>query len=261
MVELKEITAYLDRLAPASLAEDYDNVGLLVGDKEAHIHRLLVSLDTDEHVCREAAERGAELIVSHHPLLFRPAKTIVKQDCIGKTIYSLITSGVSLYAMHTNFDSVSGGLGDYFLHLACGAEPFGCIEGEFPNGIGRIARLETETTFGEMLDRIKSNFGMKQIRYVGERDTKIRTVAACNGGGAELAYAAYAMGAEAYLSGDLKYHHARYAYENGLCLAEIPHYEAEISFCRLAAEMLQARFRNQCEILISEQNKNPWKIG
>lgn len=260
MVELKEITAYLDMLAPASLAEDYDNVGLLVGDKDSRINRLLVSLDTDEYVCREAAERGAELIISHHPLLFRPAKAIVKQDSAGKTIYGLITSGISLYAMHTNFDSVSGGLGDYFLDCACGVKPFNCIEGEFPNGIGRIAHLETETTFGELMDHIKRNLGMKQMRYVGERDTIIKTVAACNGGGADLAYSAYSMGADVYLSGDLKYHHARYAYENGLCLAEIPHYEAEIIFCRHVAALLKAHFKDRCEILISEQNKNPWKI-
>lgn len=259
MVALNEVIEYLEKLAPGELAESYDNVGLLVGDSNIKVSKVIISLDTDEMVAKKATQLGAELIISHHPLLFKPAKSITKQDSLGKTLYSLIQNNISLYAMHTNFDSVAGGLGDYFLNCACGVKASGSLEGEFPNGIGRIAELEQEITFGELLDKIKKGLCIEKIRYVGDENQRIKTVAACNGGGADLVYNAYRMGADVYISGDLKYHHARHAYENGHCLVEVPHYEAEIIFCKYLSELLNGQFGEKCEFLVCE-NENPWKI-
>ncbi len=259
MIALNEIIAYLEELAPKHLAEDYDNVGLMVGDKEALVSKVVISLDTDEKVADFAAKNGAQLVISHHPLLFKPAKSITKSDCLGRTIYNLIKNDISLYAMHTNFDSVSGGLGDYFFKTACDVEAYDSIEGEFPDGIGRIAELSKEITFGELIDRIKKGLLINSIRYVGDENMPVKTIAACNGGGADLIFGAYSMGADVYISGDLKYHHARYAYENGRFLIEVPHYEAEIIFCEYLSELLNKKFKEDCEFLVYK-NENPWKI-
>lgn len=260
MAELAEIMTYLERLAPPALAEDYDNVGLLIGDEHAEVTKVLISLDTDESVAREAAELGAQLVLSHHPLIFRPAKNIIKQSGFGRTVYTLIQNNISLYAMHTNFDSVSGGLGDYFLAQICPQKAFGCMEGEFPNGIGRIAELKDNIPLAVLLEKIKQNFGMEQIRYVGSENTPVRKIAVCNGGGADFTDTAAQMGADVYISGDFKYHHARFAYENRLCLVEIPHYEAEIIFSRYLRERLNKEFDRGIEFIVSEKNRNPWNI-
>ncbi len=259
MIALNEIIEYLEELAPKHLAEDYDNVGLMVGDKEASVSKVVISLDTDEKVADFATKNGAQLVISHHPLLFKPAKSITKGDSLGRTIYNLIKNDISLYAMHTNFDSVSGGLGDYFLKAACGVRAYDSIEGEFPDGIGRIAKLDREITFGELIDRIKKGLLINSIRYVGDENMPVKTIAACNGGGADLIFSAYSMGADVYISGDLKYHHARYAYENNRCLIEVPHYEAEIIFCEYLSELLNKKFKEKCEFLVYK-NENPWKI-
>ena len=258
MVTTKELCDYLDTLAPSALAEDYDNVGLLIGDCEAEISKILISLDTDASVVGEAKRLGADLILSHHPLLFHPVKQIVKQDAIGNTVIQLIQNGIQLYAMHTNFDSVKNGLCDYFLKTACGAEPCQSIEGEFPDGIGRIAELPKTILLSDLLVVLKDRLHMEHVRFVGNESQTITKLAVCNGGGADLIYDAYRLGADVYISGDFKYHHARCAHENGRALIEVPHYEAEILFCDYLAEILQAHFGDKCEFFVYK-NENPWK--
>lgn len=261
MVMLQEIISNLEKLAPPTLAEKYDNVGLLIGDRRAEVDKVLISLDTDEAVAEEAAELGARLILSHHPLIFRPVKNIVADESFGRTASSIIRNHIALYAMHTNFDSVCGGLCDEFLSRICPGKAFASLEGDYPNGIGRIAETEESVRLGDVLETVKENFGMKQLRFVGDAERRIRKIAVCNGGGADLLYSAAAQRAELYLTGDLKYHHARFAYENGIALVEIPHYEAEIIFCRVVYEHLQKRFSGRAEFFISQKNVNPWNIG
>ncbi len=260
MVTLNQIISFLEELAPPSLAEDYDNVGLLLGNSQAQVERILISLDVDEKVVAEAVKKEAQLILSHHPLIFRPVKNIVAGSSFGRTIYAIIQNNVNLYAMHTNFDIANGGLCDYFLQEICHAPCYDSLEGELPNGLGRIAKLETELALEDFLNRVKKKFSMQYVRYIGEKSAKIQTVAVCNGGGADLIELAKEKGADVYISGDVKYHQARYAYENGLSFIEIPHYEAEIIFCRLVSKLLSERFQNQLEIMVSEENVNPWKF-
>lgn len=259
MIELNEIISYLEQIASPDLAEDYDNVGLMVGNKDAKISKVLISLDTDEKTVEKALECGADLIISHHPLLFKPAKSITDQTSIGRIIYSLIQNGINLYAIHTNFDSASNGLGDYFLKTACCATACDCIDGEFPNGIGRIAKLDSALTLGQLIDVVKKGLNLSSVKFVGNENKLINTVSVCNGSGADMLFDAYSKGADVYITGELKYHHARYAYENDLCLIEVPHYEAEIIFCKYLADILKDKFSQKCEFLIY-QNENPWKV-
>ena len=104
MVTLKEITDFLHTVSPVYLAEDYDNVGLLVESEKEEIESILLSLDTDNYVAKEAEEKGCDMVISHHPLIFKPLKKISKKD----TVYSLVKNNIALYAMHTNYDAVRG---------------------------------------------------------------------------------------------------------------------------------------------------------
>ncbi len=259
MVKISEVVSYLHSFAPPALAESYDNVGLLIGDKEQEIKKILVTLDTDETVVQEAVEAGANLIVSHHPLIFKPLRRIVKEDAVSRTTVSLIRNDIALFAMHTNFDSVRAGLCDLFLDKIGETKGRMPIEGEGEDGAGRIAELEKAVETKTLLEKIKAEFHLPAVRYVGDENKQIFRIAVCNGGGADFVYQAKAMGADCYISGDIKYQHARYAHENGMVLMEVPHYSAEWIFIDYAADILQKQFTKDVEILKAKTNKDIWK--
>lgn len=259
MVSVSEIITFLHTFAPPCLAEDYDNVGLLIGDSKKNIHKVLVTLDADENVAKEASAIGADMIISHHPLIFKPLRRIVAEDSVSRTAVSLIKNDIALFAMHTNFDSVKSGLCDLFLDKIGMTKNRTPIEGEGEDGIGRYADLETATSLSSMLESLKGKFQLTNIRYVGELDKSISKIAVCNGGGAEFVYRAKELGADCYISGDIKYQHARFAYENNMMLIEIPHYSAEKIFCDYAAKLLFDRFGTELEIVTTKTNMDVWK--
>ena len=259
MVSVLEIVTFLHTFAPPHLAEDYDNVGLLIGDHNKNIQKVLVTLDTDEAVAKEAKEIGADMIVAHHPLIFKPLRKIVAEDAVSRTAVSLIKDDIALFAMHTNFDSVKSGLCDLFLDKIGMTKSRAPMEGESEDGIGRYAELQAELPLSSMLESLKQTFQLTNIRYVGDLDKPILKIAVCNGGGAEFVYRAKELGADCYISGDIKYQHARYAYENNMALIEIPHYSAEKIFCDYAAKLLSDRFGEKMEIAITKTNVDVWK--
>ena len=223
MVSVSEIVTFLHTFAPPCLAEDYDNVGLLIGDNKKNIHKVLVTLDTDEAVAKEAKEMGADMIISHHPLIFKPLRKIVAEDSVSRTAVSLIKNDIALFAMHTNFDSVKSGLCDLFLDHVGMTKNRAPMEGESEDGIGRYAELEVVVPLSSMLESLKQNFQLSSIRYVGDLDKPVSKIAVCNGGGADFVYRAKELGADCYISGEIKYQHARFVYENNIALIEIPH--------------------------------------
>ncbi len=259
MVTVADIAEFFNRFAPPSFAEDYDNVGLLLGHKAKEVRKILLTLDVDETVAKEAKEKGAEMIVSHHPLIFKPLRRLTYEDSVSKTAISLIRDDIALYSSHTNFDSVKAGLGDLFLDKIAKTKHRMPIEGDGENGIGRLATLENEMLLFELLHSLKKTFSLDTIRYVGDGEKKIQKIAVCNGSGADLVYLAKGMGADCYITGDIKYHHARFCHENNLMLVEIPHYQAEKIFCEYAAKLLKEKFENEVEIMVSDRNIDIWK--
>lgn len=255
MVNLRELTDFLHTVAPLYLAEDYDNVGLIIENDKDCAESVLISLDTDQDVVKEAKEKGCDLVISHHPLIFKPLKKITKKDCV----FSLIKENIALYAMHTNYDSVKGGLCDVLLSKVGEFENVLSLTGDEPDAIGRIAELKKETTFKAFAENIKSVLGICNLRVVGDLNKKIKTVAVCNGGGADFVYDAFSKGADVYISGDFKYHHARFAYENDMPLIEITHYDAEILFIDAIEKLLKEKFGDKLKIYKSQENINVWK--
>lgn len=259
MVNLTEIIAFLNTVAPQDLKEDYDNVGLLIGDEEKKVHTVLVSLDADESVAKEAQKKEADLVLTHHPLIFKPLKRVTNDDSISRTVVSLIKNDIALFSMHTNFDSVKDGLGDLFLDKLCETKNRTTIEGDGENGIGRFANLSCPKALCDLLQNVKQQFSLSSIRYVGDENKKIETIAVCNGGGAEFVYRAKELGADCYVSGDIKYQHARFAYENDIALIEIPHFAAENIFVDFAASLLKEKFGDALKVVKTQENIDVWK--
>lgn len=255
MVTKSELLEFMEKIAPRELAEEYDNVGLLVDGGPEDLEKIMVSLDTDTAVVEEAAAAGVQLLLSHHPLLFHPAKRIVKTEETGRAIIGLLQNKISLLAAHTNFDSAQ--LCQNFLLRLC--RPYQLKEyGPTDDGF-HIARLAEPVSLSAILEHIKNEFSLETVRYVGDKAREISVIAACNGGGADFIYSAKELGADLYVSGDLKYHHARFAYEEGLSLVEIGHYEAEISFCRVIKKLLNEKFGDKLIIAEAQTNRNPWQ--
>lgn len=259
MVKLTEVTEFLNSIAPPHLAESYDNVGLLIGDKDKEIHKVLVTLDADEAVALDAQKKQVDLVVSHHPLIFKPLSRITGEDAASRTVLSFIKGDIALFAMHTNFDSVKSGLGDLFLDKIAETKNRVPLEGDGENGIGRFAEVAETLVFDRLLDRIKTAFHLHSLRYIGSENKPIRKIAVVNGGGAEYICLAKKMGADCFVSGDIKYHQARFAYENDLALVEIPHYSAEIIFCEYAKQLLVEQFGSKLEVLVTDKNIDIWK--
>lgn len=259
MVTLSELLAFFESVAPKALAEDYDNVGLLVEGETDKIDTLVLALDADEHTVCEAEKAGAQLILTHHPIMFRPVNKLTEEEGGQRTIRRLLQKGIGLFAMHTNFDSAEGGLCDAFLDAFGDFTERTSFVGT-ADGIGRIGKLNAPCTLSDLLVRGKKAFSPEnEICYVGNPDSVVETVAVCNGGGGDMLYDAYSLGAQAYISGDFKHHHARFAVENNISLIQIDHYDAEVGFCNLMKKRLEEKFGDKLTVLIAEGETSPWK--
>lgn len=263
-VECSKIIKYMNELAPEYLAEDWDNVGLLVGNKYSTVKKVLVALDCIDSVIDEAIELGANLIVTHHPLIFKPIKKI-NSDTLNGIIYKLIQNNISLYSAHTNFDIADGGTND-ILANKLGLKNIEILditdEGSKQYGIGRLGVLDKDTTFLEYAKNIKQILNLSSMNIIGDIDKKIKKVALCTGSGSEYLVKAYEKGADLYISGDVKFHDAQKAQELGICWIDATHYASENIAMPILAKYLQehSQLNNwQIEVFVSNINGQPFK--
>ena len=250
-MRISEISDIIESYAPGMLAEDYDNVGLLLGNGEREAKKVLLSLDVDEFVAEEAVRWGADMIVCHHPIMFSPIKKITSETSEGRCILKLIENKIALYAAHTNLDSAKGGLNDLMCEILS-LENCSPLSGDSDTGIGRVGDLPYEMTLGELAERVKELFSLDCVRYSGAANRKVKTIALCSGGGGSLVYDAVSSGADVYISGDLKYNNVRDLVFSGMGFVEIPHYSSEIFAPRLFEKLLQ----DVVETRISQCNVN-----
>ena len=347
MVQVKDIMSVMERIAPEKLAENWDRPGLAVGEPKREVKKILVALDVTGAVVEEAVALGADMIVTHHPmLLFQKLDRITADTPLGQKIFQLITHGIAAFSAHTNLDVVKGGTNDVLAEriglqdvqileetwkeplkkiviyvplthaevvrdamcragagqigrYACctfGAEGIGTflpLEGTNPylgsagkleqaaelrletivpapltaqvlseaiaahpyeevaydiypveqtvrrEGIGRIGSLPQELPFAVFAERLKTQLQLDRIRVTGDGQKRIRRVALCTGSGAEYLSLAHRMGADAYLTGDIKFHEAQKAVEAGLCVADVTHYASEVLIVPILQRKLQ----------------------
>lgn len=239
-MKLRDVIVTLERFAPLSLQDEYDNAGLQIGlTEDAEVSGVLLCLDVTEEVIDEAVACGCNLVVSHHPLLFRPLRRIAGEDYVQRCVMHAIRNGVAVYSAHTNLDNAPGGVSwrmAEVMHLTDVKllQPNDSVEGA---GAGVVGNLPEAISADEFCGLLRDCFKVDCVRHndVGQR--RIERVALCGGAGAFLIPAALRAGADAFVTGEIGYHRF-FGYENLMLLAEIGHYESEQYTVDLLSDIL-----------------------
>ncbi len=226
-----QVLELVNDIAPFELAEEWDNVGFLAGNPENRVEKVLCTLDLRMDVLKEAERRGCQLIVTHHPILFRGRKNLRETDAEGRLLCALVRSGISMIAAHTNFDNASPGVNDA-LAAALGLENVRALE----NGM-RIGDIK-QTDFGMFCENVEAALRGPVRRY-GDDMRKTRRVAVLGGAGEDYASQALEAGADVYVTGEMAYHKALDAADNGLCVVEAGHAATEYPAISLLCRGLQ----------------------
>lgn len=263
MAKVKEILEYYDSVAPFYMKFDFDNIGHLVGFSDAEVSKVLMALDITDAVVDEAIDMGAQLIVSHHPLIWDPLKRVVDSDIKGRRIIKMIQHGISAICLHTNMDTAEGGVNDALM-TALGArvtgllEPHGSHPDGTPYGVSRVGELPAELELEDFLVKIRSNLSANGLRYISG-GKKVRKIACCGGAGAGDMMKAYELGCDTYITSDLKYDHFLTAREIGLNLIDADHYCTENVVVPVLYEKLKNRWP-EMDVRISKVHCQPIKF-
>lgn len=230
-VTIGDIYRRIDEIAPFELQEEWDNAGLLAGCMDWPVERVLLSLDLNSAVLQEAIEKDVQLIVTHHPILFRGRKNVREDDAEGRLICGLIRNRIGLIAAHTNYDNAFPGVNDSLAKVL----GLSCVE-EHPHGLR--TGIPAQNTLGEFKSHAEKVLG-GAVRCYGQADRKIGRVGVLGGAGGDFAPEALAAGADVYLTGEIAHHKAWDAYEAGLCCLEAGHAATELPAISTLAEGLQ----------------------
>jgi dinuclear metal center YbgI/SA1388 family protein len=242
----------LEQWAPQSLAEEWDNVGLLIGDEAQTVGKVLVALDATEAVINEAISGGFDFIITHHPLVYNPIKRVTADDSTGHKIITLIKNGIGCCAAHTNLDKATGGVND------CLAEKIG-LQNLSPlvpdeggmEGLGRVGFLPKKIYLAQFCEQLAIN---APIRYCGDSQKLVQKIGICGGSGERYVSAAISQNCDAYVTGDLRYHGAQDALESGIALVDITHYSGEIFVLDEIVSRLKSAAKYPFEISASSIN-------
>lgn len=240
---VNDIIQMIEKHAPPILACDWDNSGLLTGRKNAEVTTVLTALDIDLEIAQEAKNVGAEMIVTHHPLIFDPIKCVTEDTYEGKILMFLIENKIALYSAHTNLDAAPGGTNDYLasLYELCDTRCFEIThedENGVKYGLGRVGNLKNPMTLKNFACYIAEKLHIDRISYTGDDDTLIKTAAICSGGGGSLVSPNISGIADVYITGDVKYSNARNAFAMNLPIIIADHYSTEIFARDIFADMI-----------------------
>ncbi|MDJ0804925.1 MAG: Nif3-like dinuclear metal center hexameric protein [Desulfobacterales bacterium] len=233
----------LEALAPRHLAEDWDNVGLQVGDPEWTVAKVLIALDPSAAVVEEAIRDGASAVVTHHPLIFRPLRSLNLATVTGRLIQRLVEKRVAVITAHTNLDSVSGGVNDVLverlaLQNIAVLQP---LADDADVGLGRVGALPQPMAFESLVRDVKSRLGLAHIRCAGQPENPVQRVAVCSGSGGSLIEQFLDSPADVFITGDVRYHDAREIESQRRGVIDIGHFESEHIIVRRLAKLLDAK--------------------
>lgn len=231
MLTVQQIYDFINERAPFETQVAYDNSGLLVGDPEREVTGVHFALDVTNAVIDEAIANGANLIVTHHPLMFSPVKRLVETSYEARLICRMIREGISLISAHTNLDQASGGVNDT-LAAAIGLTD---VTGEGFLRVGDLPEIMTASALAEHIGKCLGD----AVRLMGDPQTKVTRVGMCSGSGSDEWPAAAALGAQAFLTGEAKHHHALEAADSGVVILEAGHHATELPGIFALADALQ----------------------
>lgn len=267
------IADVIESIAPIQLQEPWDNSGIIIGFRDETVKKILTCLELNEAVVKEAEDCGADMIITHHPLIFGSIKSLCTCNYKDRLIMRLIKNGMSVYSCHTPFDKVKGGNNDII------AEKIDLISIKNLNGedveaaskmaakadeadIGRIGKFKTPINLKDVINIVTDNLNlsMRQLRVTGDLNKEITKVGICTGAGADLIGMAVKQGCQLFITGDVKYHEAQTAVEEGICIIDAGHYGTEKFFGEEMKNKLQKKLGNNVEIIVSSVDLDPFEI-
>ncbi|MFA5449703.1 MAG: Nif3-like dinuclear metal center hexameric protein [Clostridia bacterium] len=256
MLKIRDIINIIEDFAPLALQMEGDNCGLIYGDPTVEVTGVLVTLDLTPQVAQEAINHGCNLIIEHHPSIFLPVKKIDLRYPNMGALVTAIKNDIAVYAAHTNVDFAPNGLNDYLMQIL-GATDIRTV-GEDVEG-ARIGLLPAQTTLKELADMASVVLSNNNIRFSGHPERTIRTIAAINGGGggsAQTVLDCIDAGADIFLTSDIKYNVIRLAKDLDYAIIDIGHYDSELAFIALIAELLESKC--EAKVVRAKSCTNPY---
>ncbi len=233
MLRVKEIANKLNHIMPITLKESWDNVGLLIGDEDTKVNKVLMALDLTDEVIDEAIKIGSNMIFTHHPIIFKPISAVNTSEPVGRKIIKCIKNNISVYTAHTNLDSCKIGTNEVlFNRLKLNdKKTIDVIDEQTGEGLGRIGTLAEQITLKQFLDSCINEFEIKNINYSSDYDgldKSIKTVALCTGSLMQsMIIKSKSMGADVFVTGDLTFHSGQLAKDYNIAIVDLTHYTSE----------------------------------
>ena len=256
MIRLSQIMEYLEKFAPLELAEDWDNVGLLVGNPDSVIEKVMTCLTITPNVVDEAIQSHTELIVAHHPMPFRGLKKITTDTKEGAMILRMIQSGISVYSPHTAFDSAMDGINQQWaegLGLQ-NIQPIRMIDEE--HGAGRIGDLSAEISLDNLIQKAKDWVQVQQMRVIRANTQTVKRIAIACGSAGEFLTDAKKQGCDAFITGETSFHTCLDAEASHTAMLLTNHYASERFAVETLAESLSKEFE-ELKVTASQSETDP----
>ena len=239
-MRVRDITSVIEEFAPLSIQEGWDNSGLIIGSPDQEVHGVLLGFDCTPELVDEAIACGADMIITHHPLIFGGLKKISPDDNVGLTVMEAVAAGIAVYAAHTTADKVLDGVSGAMARRL-GLEDIEVLDmdGE-GTGLGAVGNLPRPLEAREFIEYVKSAFSLSVVRCSRLPEVPVRRVAMCGGSGSSLIGKALATGAGAYICGDISYHH--FFTPKDFMVIDIGHFEGEVEICRVLYSVIRKKF-------------------
>ena len=246
MTTVQDILRYIETIAPVDLKMEWDNVGLLCGRSDKQVRTLLVALDPFTHVCQEAVEVGADLLVTHHPLIFQPLSSVSDQTAAGSAIMTLIANDISAVNAHTNLDCADGGVNDTL------AERLELTDISVIGSEHLLRAGNYESTLPAFIEHVKTQLGCQGLRYVSGGKSVCRVAVGGGSCGSALTEV-MAAGCDTFVTADVKYNQFWDAKEMGINLIDAGHFQTENPVCAVLADKLQKAFPD-VQVILSKKH-------
>ena len=254
-MKVKDIIKVIEDFAPLSIQEGWDNSGLCVGSPEDEVTSVLLALDCTPALVDEAVACGADMIVTHHPLIFSGLKRISPDDMTALAVIKAIKAGIAIYAAHTNADKVLGGVSGA-MAARLGLENVTVLDDEGEGmGLGAVGDFPVPMTSEAALALVKERFSLKVVKASRPVEVLVSRVAMCGGSGGSLISAARRSGAQLYISGDISYHN--FFTPEGFMIMDIGHYESEIDIVDILFALITKKFPTFAVRITQNINSNP----
>ena len=234
-----DIVSVIEAFAPLSIQESWDNSGLIVGSPEQEVHGALIGFDCTPELVDEAVSCGADMIITHHPLIFQGLRKVSPDGPTGLALMKAVKGGIAVYAAHTTADKVIEGVSGAMARRL-GLKDVKVLDEEAEGiGLGAVGDLAESMGSAEFIAHVKSCFGLSMVRCSHPLDIPVRRVAMCGGSGSSLIGKAMESGAQAYICGDISYHH--FFTPKNFMVIDIGHFEGEVEICRVLFSLIRKK--------------------